>query len=192
MTGHEGPVAGVTFLGRDRVVSVGVDGSARAWAWADGREPRLTTEPLPSDGGVAFLPGDRVAVIAADGSAQAWAPPATTARGLLPAYTEGMFSAAVSPDGRLIATAAADGTLLVRDVTGRRIGSWSLGNVAGNVAWTPDGRTVAAALLGGKVVTVEVVPRLHAARCWAPTARTRSRWRRGRATARSRAAAGTG
>ena len=156
MTGHQGPVAGVTFLGRGHVVSVGVNGSARAWAWEDGREPRLPSGALPSSGGVAFLPQGRVAVIAADGSARAWTPPAAAAPELLPADTDGMHAAAVSPDGRLVATAPPDGTLVVRDVTGRRIGSWQLGGVPGHARLDPRRRTVAAALLGGKVVTVKV------------------------------------
>jgi WD40 repeat protein len=156
MTGHEGPVAGVSFLGRDRVVSVGVDGSARTWAWADGREPRLQSEPLPESGGVAFLPQGRVAVVAGDGSARAWTPPASTARELLPTDAAGAAAAAVSDNGRLIATGAPDGTLLVREPGGARVGTWALGNLPNDLAWTPDGRSVAAALLGGEVATVAI------------------------------------
>ena len=118
MTGHEGPVAGITFLQRDLVVSVGVNGSARAWAWADGREPRLQSEPLPETGGVSFLPQGRIAVVAGDGSARAWTPPAPTAREVLSADAAGAAAAAVSIDGRLIATAGPDGTLIVRNADG--------------------------------------------------------------------------
>ena len=62
----------------------------------------------------------------------------------------------MSPDGRLSPAARTNGTLVVREVGGQRIGTWALGNTPVQLAWTPDGRTVAAALLGGKVVAVDV------------------------------------
>jgi WD40 repeat protein len=155
MTGHKGPVGAVSFLGRDGVVSAETD--VREWAWADGREPRLAVESVPdSTGGVAFLPGGQISVVGGDGSVRAWTPPAPTARPLLPADPGGAISAAVSGDGRLIATAGADGTLVVRELGGRRVGTWGLGNIPIQLAWSTDGSAVAGALLGGKVVAADM------------------------------------
>ena len=156
MTGHKGPVADVTFLGRDRVVSTGVDGGTRAWAWAAGREPRLESGPMPAVGGVTFVNQETVDVVGADGSARAWTPPARTARTLLPADPGGASPAAVSRDGALVATTSPDGMLVARNARGRRIGEWPLGQIANDLAWAPDGRSLAAALGGGDVSTVEV------------------------------------
>jgi WD40 repeat protein len=153
MTGHEGPVADVTFLGRDLVVSTGVDGSTRAWAWAQAAEPTLQAAPLPSTGGVAFVPGN-VGIVAADGSASTWKPSDPTARPLLPADPGGADQAAISPDGRFVATTSPDGILLVRDRSGAQVGRWALGHTASQIAWLRSDSGLAAALLGGDVRTV--------------------------------------
>ena len=155
MTGHEGPVADVTFLSRDRVVSTGVDGSTRAWAWAEGREPHLPGAPLAAVGGVLFI-GDDIGIVAADGSKRLWSPPAPAARAVLSAMAEEVSAGALSDDGRLLATAATDGTLVVRDADGRDVGTWPLGNLVSQLTWSPDGGTVAAALVGGDVAAVDV------------------------------------
>jgi WD40 repeat protein len=155
MTGHAGPVADVTFLGRDRVVTTGVDGSTRAWAWEYGYAPAVHSSPLPEVGGVAFVV-DKVNIVAGDGSTSLWTPPSATAESQLPALPAGAATAAVSGDGRLIATAATDGSMVVRDRSGNQVGSWSFGVQPAQLAWLPGDRGIAAALIGGDVATVDV------------------------------------
>ncbi len=144
----------VTPDGR-RLASAHDDGSLRMWDMADPRVPRpLGTEDGDPEGAhtLAFGPGGVLAGIGEDGAIRLWdvADPARPRlRSTTPSrHDEFVFSLAVSPDGRTLATSSYDDTVRlwdVRDLDRPRL----LGELTGHalnvkpVAFSPDGSTLA-------------------------------------------------
>ncbi|MBN9118512.1 MAG: protein kinase [Planctomycetes bacterium] len=156
LAGHAGAITAVSFAARaDALASVSADGTARVWdpATATARHVLKVGSALQS---VALAP-DAAWVAAGPGGNPFDATARPTAIKLwhltggneptttdLAGHTGPVWALAVSPDGKTLASASADGTVRLWDVakgTGlavKRHGGWVT-----SVAFAPDGRTVA-------------------------------------------------
>jgi WD40 repeat protein len=150
MNGHEGSVAGTTFLGADLVVSGGVDGTVRSWAWSAGLGRDLTGYTPASGGGITFRADGGVTIIGDDASSAVWDPRRGDVRRVLPALAPALAGAA-SPDGSLVVAGLADGRVVVRSPSGAGLATWRVGKAPIGVTYDPRGRRVAVALDGGDV-----------------------------------------
>jgi len=123
-----------------------LDGTARVWDAAGGREPiTLRGHAGPVSCAVWSREGNRLATASWDGTVKVW--DAAAGRELFPlkGHTSGIYSVAWSPDGARLATGSADSTAKVWDAAGGRelLTLKGHGGAVYCVAWSPDGQRLA-------------------------------------------------
>ena len=143
-----------------RIVTAGVDGTARLWAW-ESKPPRVIATLTPTDPqplfDAAFSPDGRFVVTSGIGTARVWDTQETTGKAVVlvhPTLTQ-LPSASFSRDGRLVVTSSTDGTARVWDWTAKP-GEPSILRPAGvgappltSAAFSPNGALVVTASLDG-------------------------------------------
>ncbi|MEV4001927.1 NB-ARC domain-containing protein [Actinomadura sp. NPDC049753] len=152
LTGHSDAVTSVAFSPDGaRALTAGLDGTARMWDTATGRELFRLTGHSGRVMSVAFSPdGGRVLTAGFDGPARIW--DAVTGRELLTGPFGSAVSAAFSPDGGRALTGGGVGARIWDTATGRE-----LLRLTGHtrqvlsVAFSPDGGRVLTAGFGGPV-----------------------------------------
>ena len=158
MRGHGGPVRAVAVSPDGRLAMTGsFDQSAILWSLADGAALAVLRFHDGAVNAVAALAGDRFATGGEDGRIAIWKAGEGTPLRVIAAHQGPIVALAVSPDGRLVASASWDGTARVAalDKAGEeRVLSGHQVNVNG-VAFAPDGRIVTA----GYDLTLRVWPR---------------------------------
>ncbi len=81
-------------------------------------------------------------------------------QGMFPGYSAAVTSVSFSPDGKLLATGDASGTVVIQDEsTGRRLATLPGSSSINEVAFSPDGTMLAAATQAGTVVLWSVAMR---------------------------------
>jgi WD40 repeat protein/class 3 adenylate cyclase len=172
LTGHNGRVFSPSFSPDDRTLyTTSLDGSLMIWDLAgDRRLGRrfhagtgniVPADPSP-DGLLAVSPsGTTFAVTQDDGRAVVYNSRTFKKKRTIMAVKGGLFDAAFSPNGRLLATAGVDGTVGLWDVnTGKPVYERLPGpprvlpqrpNITLSVAFGPDGKTIAAGDTSGAV-----------------------------------------
>ena len=149
ITGHSGAVnALATASGANLTVTAGDDGSARMWD-AGGKPVQTIQAGQGRLISVAITrAGDRVATVGADGSVRVWDRSSGQAIFSVPA-SEQVSAAALSPEGRMLATGARDEVTL-RDGLGELLKTLTapIGKIS-SIVFSADGTLLAAAGDGG-------------------------------------------
>jgi WD40 repeat protein len=160
--GHDGPVVALGFLADGRAASADAGGSALLWDADTLRVTRTWRLPPPAtppgewpelDEPRAWSPDGRTLVTAgADlfrpSPLKLWDAGRGTVRATLPGHTARVAALAFTPDGRLLASAAWDGTARLWDVAaGKELASFEAGTpqLPITVALSRDGRLLTAA-----------------------------------------------
>jgi WD40 repeat protein len=157
--GHGATVRDASFSpDGERVVSVGADGTARVWRAADGVQAAVLRAPTKEFTAASFTPdGARVLTAGTDGSLRLWDAATGEALDELRVSTSGedaLLDEAISPDGRLVATAIGE-AVEVWDLGSKRqlIALRGHAGLVATVAFSPDGTLVAS---GGLDATTSI------------------------------------
>ena len=146
---HTGDVIALAFVGRNRLATVGADGTVQDWEVGRSQPRGQAQKPVPLAGQAAFSPDGRT-VAFGDGGGDVWLwdrrgkAPATQLPGGVGSPVSGL---AFSPDGRTLAIATEAWEVRLADVR-----TWTplgpplrAGGTIRHVAFSPDSRMVAAA-----------------------------------------------
>ncbi|MDQ2828011.1 MAG: TIR domain-containing protein, partial [Chloroflexota bacterium] len=131
-----------------RVVTAGVDGKARVWDAATGRQLLLLSGHTSWVYRAAFSPaGTRIVTAGGDGTARVWDAATGKPLSTLSGHTDAIYSVAFSPDGTRIVTASNDRTARVWDAASGQSLLVLRGHrdVVHAAAFSPDGARVVTA-----------------------------------------------
>jgi WD40 repeat protein len=146
LAGHGSTIYGLAFAPDSKLLATAsADGTVKVWSVALQKELFTLAGHSDSVQRVAFQPnGQQLMSVSLDGSARAWS--------LRFAPAEGATFVAWSPDGRLLASAGADGAQIWDALSGQQVGLLAAhsADVSG-LAWSPDGRHFATASLDSTV-----------------------------------------
>ncbi|MDX2474964.1 MAG: WD40 repeat domain-containing protein, partial [Candidatus Krumholzibacteria bacterium] len=159
LTGHDGEVRGVKFLGPTKLVSAGIGGTVRVWDTVAGAETGQAIPPQNGWGGALQIGprGKVLAVANLDWSIHLWSLDTGERIGKpLTGHDGEVFAAAFSTDGKRLATASLDRTVRIWDLDSgeyRQIGEPLTGHKGevSSVTFSPDNLWLATASLDGTV-----------------------------------------
>ena len=141
------------------LASVGVDGTVRLWASANGKESAKLEKQRRRQLTVAWSPDGRTLASAGDdGTVHLWEMASGRERARLEVSGQWVLTVAWSPDAGTVASAGANGTVRLWEAVSGRERAKLEGDGAGvlEVAWSPDGGMLASAGAGGTVHLWEV------------------------------------
>jgi WD40 repeat protein len=164
--GNAGPIRTVAYDPEGRYVATGCDGTG-VLLW-DVRTWRVT-RTLPTPGGVLkvlFLDGGRTLVAAGrEGFIRLFDVASGTPKGTLTTQPRSVWSLAISPDGRTMASGDEGGRLLLWDVDLRGVDRWTSTPLEGHeravltLAFSPDGHRLASASYSNAIILWDVETR---------------------------------
>ena len=144
-----------------RIVAGSLDGTAKVWDVASGRETLTLMGYVGKVTSIVFSPdGQRIVSGSEDKTPEVW--DAATGQVTLRLHgdtTGGFLSVAFSPDGRWIASGGEDKTLRVWDAASGRQTLTHMGYVGRvlSVAFSPNGRQIASGSLDGTLIVCDAV-----------------------------------
>ena len=145
--GHTDGVRSTVFNSSgDLIASASVDGTARIWSVATGRQVLLLKGHTDAVSGVAFSPdGKRVATASSDKTVKVW--DAATGNELysLKGHTKPVWCVAFAPDGKRLASGSFDHSVKIWDVAAAREIQTLSGHAdrVTSIAFSPDGGRLA-------------------------------------------------
>ncbi len=118
LSGHTDTVRCAAFSpDGDRIASASVDGTARIWNMATGRQELSLKGHTGSVSGVAFSPSDkRVATASSDGTVKVWDAATGNELHTLKGHTGPVWCVAFTPDGKRLASGSFDRSIKIWDV----------------------------------------------------------------------------
>ncbi len=155
LTGHADEVTGAAFSPDGAtVVSASLDGTARIWDAATGRELRALVGHTDGVTRATYSPdGATVVTASRDGTARLWDAATGRAGKTLLGHADEVTSAAFSPDGATVVSASRDGSVKLWDAaTGVEVRTLAgHAEAVTSAAFSPDGGRVASADRNGTV-----------------------------------------
>ena len=148
LVGHTATVDCVAYSGDGRTLVTGsADTDVRVWDAANGQLRRVLTADGVSPVTSTTVSPDGVLLAAAAGhDIHLWNLATGAAAAVLRGQKDTVDSVVFSPDARLLASGAADGTVALWDaVLGKQVAKFAVGGAVHSVAFSPDGGLLAAA-----------------------------------------------
>jgi WD40 repeat protein/class 3 adenylate cyclase len=153
LVGHEGHVVDASRSpDGTRIVTAGVDGTARVWNAYSGEMLLVFSQHEGQVRSASWSPaGDRIVTSGSDGTARVWDPVSGEELTVFAEHSDEVWHAAWSADGRYVVTTGADRSARIWDsTTGEPMSLLNIYHDRGRSHWSPDGqRIVTAAGYGG-------------------------------------------
>src|SRR5678815_4920101 len=166
LRGHDQPVHSLQFSpAGDRVITAGIDGTARIWDARDGKPLVVLSGHDDAVWDAAFFPdGERAVTASADQTARIWDARSGAKIAILRGHRARLNRVAVALDGRSVVTTSADGSARVWDaMSGLPISTFAHGGMVFDAAISPRGDALATASWSGTAKLWSLTPRQHAA-----------------------------
>ena len=152
-TGTPQQVFPVAFMGGDRILSGGSDGTARVWSVLSGQPIMILVGHVATIADSAMSPDNRyIGTASHDHTARIWNASDGAEIRVLAGHTGRLWGIAFSPDRRRVATAGEDKSVRVWNLkTGAEANLLRFKEAVVGLAFSPDGRLLAAAGTSGRV-----------------------------------------
>jgi WD40 repeat protein/tRNA A-37 threonylcarbamoyl transferase component Bud32 len=148
LTGHKALATSLAFSHDGRTLASGsTDKTVKLWAVGETQEWRTFKRQGPAGTWLAFSKDSGLLAARSGNAVQLWEPATGREAGMLEGHTAPVLAAAFDPDGKILHTAAGDGTMQAWDVANHSTltrATWTVESGA-VLALSPDGATLAAA-----------------------------------------------